>query len=131
MGETLSETLIYDKTISTDKFGNPCTATPCGKKYAYILYMRESATDNAVPIGSSVPGGVTVGSTAFPAWCPKNASGTPVIPAGKFACVVSYVVTLGNSNPNPFPNGNTSNGSEGNSDLRITILFTGDPRHAP
>lgn len=127
---TLTQVLIYDRTISSKVFGDPCTATPCGKKYAYIVYMRPDATSPAVPIGSTVQNGVTLGSTAFPAWCPTS-GGNPVIPTGKIACVVSYVIISGNSNPNPFPNGNSSNGSEGNGDMRLTILFRGDPRTAP
>jgi hypothetical protein len=127
---TISETLIYDKTISTDKYGSPCTAAPCGKKYTYIVYFRPSASVPAIAIGSSIPGGATVGSVNFPKWCP-TVGGNPVIPTGQTACVVNYVITQGISNPNPFPNGNVSNGSQGNGDMRLTILFKGDPRTAP
>ena len=115
-----TEVIIYDRTISTDVRGAPCTKIPCGNKYEYQVYMRPSIDVPAVLVGSSIP------ST----WCTKNTqTGLYNIPSGKPGCVVEYRTV--NTSTNPSDNGNTSNGKQGNGDLRLTVVFWGDPRTAP
>jgi hypothetical protein len=121
----LKSTIILDRTISTQIYGAPCTKAPCGK-YVYVVYLRQSTTTPSIPIGSTVPTQTTVNGTVFPAWCP-TVSGQPVIPSGKLGCVVSYVPV----NPSSTSPVTSSNGKEGNGDLRLTVLFYGDPRLHP
>jgi len=123
----LKTTIIFDRTISTQIYGEPCTKVGCGK-FTYVVYMRASTGVRATPIGTTVSTPTTVNGTSFPGWCPTN-NGVPYIPTIGLnpppGCVVSYVTV------NTSSGGNTSNGKEGNGDLRLTVLFYGDPRVSP
>jgi hypothetical protein len=128
------QTVLYDKTVASSVYGDLCNALPCpSKAKVYDVFL------NSTFIGSSLTNGDP--STARPAWCtlqtpqkfdPKNptAGFNPVtnpyvIPAGKTACVVSYV-HLNTSQAASKINGNTPNGKEGNGDFRLDIVFLGD-----
>ena len=107
-GPVIKQFSIYDKTIGTDVFGQPCdrVCAPGTFTSEYDVWFN----------------GDNIGTSNRGKWCPVSPGkkGTPFLPLGETACVAE-LITLTPSNTAP-------NGTNGAGDLRLTILFRGDPR---